>query len=197
MRSGRALLATTATLLLASSFACQKHQGGYGEDTQGQLPNINVDLPPVPSFDPGPIPLTYPDGTLSIVGLKRRQEKYLGQEVKVTAFVTDVYVCPPEIKNCKGTGCKNCEKPHFFVGDTADATDDKSLICSDYNEPGDKIVPGEPGSDNPPLDTKKLKGEKIIVDAMYSLSSGAGFKSSDGVLGYKSMQDLSSPTAQQ
>lgn len=189
--------ALAVAFALASLCACQgDKQGGFGMDNQGQLPDIKVDMPEVPSFQGGPIPLSYPDGTQSVVGLERRMEKYLGQEVKVTGFVVDVYACPPEIKNCKGADCKNCEKPHFYVGDDAAAKLEKTLIVSDYLSPGDKVIPGEPGADVGPLDTSKLKGQQVIVDAVYGKSSEAGFKSSDGVLSLKSVTPVGGATAQ-
>jgi hypothetical protein len=120
--------------------------------------------------------------------------------VKVTGYVADVYVCPPEIKNCKGDNCKNCEKPHFWLGDTADAKYDKSLIVSDYIDPNDKsgLMPNTPPEDMPPLfDAPKNKGKQIVLDATYDKSSEAGFKSSDGVLSFKSATVVGGDTTAQ
>src|SRR5262249_34232656 len=55
------------------------------------LPPIKVDLPPPPSFAEPNIPLQYPDGTMSIYGMRKHLNKYLGQNVKVKAYLLEIY----------------------------------------------------------------------------------------------------------
>ena len=68
---------------------------------QGQaVAPIKVNLPPPPNFDIATAPLQYPSGELSVYGLRKGMTKYLDKDVRVKAYLLEVYECPAEIRKC-------------------------------------------------------------------------------------------------
>lgn len=165
------------SLLLVSLGACT--QGGSSGASMGpeseatSLPPIKVDLPPPPSFAASDIPLTYPDGTVTVHGLRKKKADYIGKEVKVKATLIEVYQCPP----CpKGQQCKLCEQPHFFLGDKPDTKKEKALMVVDYLAPKQK----------PPALTV---GKQYEVAGQFATNSPTGFGSSEGLLVFSKLVD--------
>jgi hypothetical protein len=161
-------------LALASLLAaCDTSDGGAslgGEDPQqAQLPKIKVNLPPPPSFKKDTPPEMYPDSSYSVYGLRENMETTLNENVRVKGFVVEVYECP---KCPRGAKCKECDKPHFWIADRANAPKDQALIVTDY-----------PKKD--PDTRKKTEfdvGSQYYVTGVFSKTSGTGFSSSDGLL---------------
>jgi len=153
------------------------------------LPPIKVDLPPAPSFAASDIPDKNPDGTYTIRGLRRNKMRIcntapanakeppadclLNKEVKVKAYLLEVYQCP---KCPKGQTCKLCDQPHIFMGDKPDTKKEKALMVVDYLGPKDK----------PPALTV---GKQYDVAGTFSINSPTGFGASDGLLVFDSMTD--------
>jgi hypothetical protein len=134
---------------------------------------IKVDLPPAPSFAASDIPLKYPDGTYSIRGLRKQKADFLGKDVKVKAFLLEVYQCPV----CpKGQACKLCDQPHFFLGDKADIKKEKALMVVDYLAPKQRA----------PVLTV---GKQYDIDGQFQINSPSGFGSSEGLLVFSKMTD--------
>lgn len=180
MRNGFLLL--VSALLIP---ACQSKDTGavIGSETQpqaAQLPQIKVNLPPPPSFQKDHAPETYPEGAYSVYGVKKNMKDTLNKPVKVKGFLLEVYECPP----CpKGTECKACRKPHFYLSDRAGGPKDKALMVVDY-----------PPED--PQTKKKLTfqvGAQYYVNGTFSKLSGTGFSSSDGLLVYAGANLVSAP----
>jgi hypothetical protein len=137
------------------------------------LPPIKVDLPPPPSFAEENFPREYPDGTVSVFGLRKQIDKYLNKDVKVKAFLLEVYQCPV----CpKGQTCKLCDQPHFFLSDKPDGKKEKSLITVDYLMPKQK----------PPFLTV---GKQYTIQGTFARNSPTGFASADGLLQFTRMTD--------
>jgi hypothetical protein len=136
------------------------------ETTVTALPAIKVELPPPPSFANSDIPIQQPDGTWTVYGLRKKKQEILNKEVKLKAFLLEVYECP---KCPKGQTCKLCEQPHFFLGDKADTKREKALMVVDYLAPKQK----------PPVLTV---GKQYDVSGTFSINSPTGFGSSDGLL---------------
>ena len=145
--------------------------GGEGEATA--LPSIKVDLPPPPSFADQDLPLGYPDGTLSVFGLRKQKDKYLDKEVTVKAYLLEVYACP---KCPKGQTCKLCDQPHFFLTDDPNGKKEKAVMVVDYLMPKQK----------PPALTV---GKQYTVSASFKHNSPTGFGDSDGLLVFTKMTD--------
>ena len=161
--------------LLAGLAGCQNNPVGaaLSSEEATQLPAIKVDLPPPPTFAGEDLPLAYPDGTVTVFGLRKQHEKLLGKEVKVKAYLLDVYQCP---KCPKGQTCRLCDQPHFFVSDSPQGKKEKALMVVDYLTPKQK----------PPMLTI---GKQYVIDGTFSVNSGGGFADSDGLLQFGRMLD--------
>jgi hypothetical protein len=170
-------MANSRFLLLALVCgACNSSSSGASlgpEPEATTMAPIKVDLPPPPSFAASDIPLKYDDGTVSVHGLRKQKPQYLGKDVKVKAYLTEVYVCPV----CpKGQTCKLCDQPHFFLGDKPDTRKEKTLMVVDYLSPKQK----------PPALTV---GKQYSVGGQFAINSPTGFGSSDGLLVFGRMTD--------
>jgi hypothetical protein len=180
---------------------------------QGQeVTPVKVNLPPSPSFAASNIPPQYPSGELSVLGLRKMKDKYMDKDVRVKAYLTEIYECPPELRKCndelnektkiqkkkamkKGGealvqdvqadrgGCRPCDQPHFFMADTPTAKKERSLLIADY--PVKDWDTGDPK----PLEAKV--GQQYIVTGTFSINSMTGFAASNGLIIHKKLEDLS------
>jgi hypothetical protein len=180
---------------------------------QGQeVTPIKVNLPPSPSFAASNIPPQYPSGELSVLGLRKMKDKYMDKDVKVKAYLVEIYECPAELRKCndelsdktkkekkkaikKGGdaltqnvqvdrgGCRPCDQPHFFMGDTPTVKKERALLIADY--PVKDWDTGDPK----PLEAKV--GEQYIVTGTFSINSITGFAASNGLIIHKKLEDLS------
>jgi hypothetical protein len=180
---------------------------------QGQeVTPIKVNLPPSPSFAASNIPTQYPTGEFSVLGLRKMKDKYMDKDVRVKAYLVEIYECPAELRKCndelndkskkakkkamkKGGdaltsnvqvdrgGCRPCDQPHFFMADTPNAKKDHALLIADY--PVKDWDTGDPK----PLEAKA--GEQYIVTGTFSINSMTGFAASNGLIIHKKFEDLS------
>lgn len=173
LRFGLILSVVLSALLIS---ACQTGEGGslIGDDEsrQTQLPQIKVNLPPPPSFQKDNPPVTYPDGSFSIYGLRKDMKANLNQHRRVKGFLLEEYDCP-ECPDKKDKNCL-CRKPHFWLSDRANGPKDKALLVTGY-----------PKKD--PKTKKKMKfvtGAQYVVSGVFSKTSGTGFSATDGLIIY-------------
>jgi hypothetical protein len=196
---GTSLFVTLALALLSPRAA----------SAQGQaLPPIKVNLPSPPNFDVPTAPPQYPSGELSIHGLRKGMSKYLDKDVRVKAFVLEVYECPAELRKCNEeaaakakrekrkaapaaaaapaatdkAACRPCDQPHFFIADTATTKKERALLVADY--PVKDWKTGKPK----PFTAKA--GEQYVVTGTFAINSITGFAASNGLLIHKKMEDL-------
>jgi hypothetical protein len=163
-------------LLLFIAAGCSTNSSGasMNDPSEGSaLPPIKVDLPSPPSFAASDIPEKNPDGTYSVRGLRKHKADLLQKDVKVKAYLLEVYLCP---KCPKGQTCKLCDQPHFFMGDKPDTKKEKALMVVDYLAPKQK----------PPALTV---GKQYDISGTLSINSPTGFGSSDGLLIFDGMTD--------
>ena len=80
-------------------------------------------------------------------------------------------------------GCRPCDQPHFFLGDTPTTKLDHGLLIADY--PIKDWNTGKPK----PLVAKA--GEQYVVTGMFAINSMTGFAASDGLIIHKKVQDAS------
>ena len=78
-------------------------------------------------------------------------------------------------------GCRPCDQPHFFLGDTATTKLDHGLLVADY--PLKDWNTGKPK----PLVAKA--GDQYIVTGTFAINSIGGFAASDGLIIHKKFQD--------
>jgi hypothetical protein len=180
---------------------------------QGQeITPIKVNLPPSPSFAASNLPTQYPSGEFSVLGLRKMKDKYMDKDVRVKAYLVEIYECPAELRKCndelsdktkkakkaaikKGGdamtqnvapergGCRPCDQPHFFLADTQNAKKDHALLIADY--PVKDWDTGDPK----PLEAKT--GEQYVVTGTFSINSMTGFAASNGLIIHKKLEDLS------
>src|SRR5205823_13195326 len=133
-------------LLLATCLfaACDKGGLTVPEPEVGK-PGVKVDLPAVPGFD---LPPSSPDFH-SVKELRVKGRKLLDSEVTVKGVITWAYDCPTAVRK-EGESDKDlqkrldedptlCERPKFYVGDTADTPPEKSLWVVDIPRPYNKL----------------------------------------------------------
>lgn len=111
------LLPLLAALTLPSCKEEEVKEEKKAEEDLG--PPVKVQLPPTPDFDEGKAPETYPDGSLSIYGLRKDIDQNVadgdaGKEVMVKGWVQEIYVAPecPE-----GEVCPPGKQPHVWITD--------------------------------------------------------------------------------
>jgi hypothetical protein len=78
-------------------------------------------------------------------------------------------------------GCRPCDQPHFFLGDTPTTKLDHGLLIADY--PLKDWNTGKPK----PLVAKT--GEQYVVTGTFAINSIGGFAASDGLIIHKKFQD--------
>jgi hypothetical protein len=176
---------------------------------QGQaVAPIKVNLPAPPNFDVATAPLQYPTGELSVYGLRKGMTKYLDKDVRVKAYLLEIYECPAEIRKCneeaaakakreKRSGkasaaappaadkpaCRPCDQPHFFLADSKDAKLERALLVADY--------PVKDWKTNKPKPLVAAKGEQYVVTGTFAINSITGFAASNGLIIHKKLEDAS------
>ncbi len=144
-----------------------------GGEPATQLPGIKIELPPPPSFAEPNIPLQYEDGSMSIYGMRKHMNKYLGQPVKVKAYLLEMYQCPV----CpKKQTCKPCDQPNFVVTDEPNGKKEKALLVADFRAQKAK-------------DPKMTLGKQYVFEGSFAANSPTGFAASDGLLVFSKMID--------
>ena len=160
---------------------CPSNGGGLLDDPGAtMLPGIKVNLPAPPSFAEPNIPREYPDGAVSVYGLRKefhryseQKNKYLSQPVKIKAYLLEIYQCPV----CpKGQTCKPCDEPHMFIADEANAPKDKAMLVVEQRV----FKAKEP---------KLTVGKQYDFEGVFQQSSPKGFSASDGLLVFFKMVD--------
>jgi hypothetical protein len=200
---GTSLFVTLALALLSPRAASAQGR---------ELEPIKVNLPSSPNFDVPTAPLVYPSGEVSVYGLRKGMSKYLDKDVRVKAYVLEVYECPPDVRKCndeanakakrekrKAAGkpgappavtaasgdkgaCRPCDQPHFFIADTPTTKKERALLVADY--PVKDWKTGKPK----PLAAKA--GDQYIVTGTFAINSITGFAASNGLIIHKKMEDL-------
>lgn len=169
-----------------------------------KLPEIQPNLPPVPTLPPPPYPIQYPDGSYSVYGLKKRLRTTIDNDARVTGFIVEVYKaasCP------KGEDCPKPIAPHMWMADQpTEANSDKRLTVVGYAENQNQIdeavakarkgqykaPPAETGL--APIPTDFNEGNKIVAQGRFTRISASGFNQSEGLLEYQGHTTLNVAT---
>lgn len=170
-RASRALLAVGLAAAMVWAAGCPTDSPKpaplpLGPPEDPGLPPPRVDLPPIPDLTAPPGVEQHPDGTLTVLGARRRLPAMKGQSVMVTAEVAEVYVCPnPETED------PPCQADHFWLTDAAggSAAGEGRILVVGY----DKEVRGV---------TEPARGDRVVVEATLDTQEASGFIASDGLL---------------
>ena len=188
--------------LLASACAKEQLQGAKAEV---QETSIKLDLPAVPDFA---MPQANPDGTHPVQEMRLKGNKFLDTEVQVKGHVVWIYDCATAIRTPEMTDKEvskiledepeRCSRPHFTIADRADTPPDRGIWVVDVPRPlrkDDKLL-GKEIVAQMEAEWKSLPpfkvGDEVVVTGTWALVSPKGFRHSDGLIVYKSMQNLSS-----
>lgn len=201
----RTVLFATSLVVLAA--ACEKDQL-KGPDAEVKKNDIKLNLPAVPDFA---LPPTNADGSHSVKEMRVKGRKFIDTEVTVKGVVTWAYDCPTakrqpgmdekEVLKMINEDPSLCDRPKFYLGDTADTPAEKSMWVVDVPRPYYKIeldrLPKEETRNPPPdkCDAKKdtcpkyAVGDVIVVTGTWKTSSPHSERNSDGLLVYKKMKN--------
>lgn len=186
---------------------------GPAAEVQKGATDLKLNLPPVPAFDLPPAPS---DGSHSVKEMRVKGRKLLETDITVKGVITWAYDCPTAIRQ-PGMSDKElrklieddpskCERPKFYLGDTADTPPEKSMWVVEVprpyyaielkrlprdelrNPPHDRCDPrADPRKSNcPPYQI----GDEVEVTGTWKLSSPHSEHNSDGLLVYKRMKNI-------
>jgi hypothetical protein len=80
-------------------------------------------------------------------------------------------------------GCRPCDQPHFFLGDTPTTKLDHGLLVADY-----PLKDWNTGKAKPLV---AKAGDQYVVTGTFAINSIGGFAASDGLIIHKKFQDAS------
>ncbi len=204
------------TVSLVSLVAAAALGGCQGDKLKGpeaevKKTDIKVDLPAIPAFD---MPPANADGSHSVKELRVKGKKFLDTDITVKGVITWAYDCPTAVRKADETDKDLqkrldddptlCERPKFYIGDTASTPPEKSLWVVDVPRPYNKLeverikkpertAPDrcEPGEKDP----KKMicppykVGDEVVITGTFKQSSPHSERNSDGLLVYKSLKN--------
>jgi hypothetical protein len=162
--------------------------------------DIKVDLPGVPAFD---LPAVSSDGSHSVKEMRVRGRKLLDTDVSIRGFVTWAYDCGTAIKQAGWTDLDvekainddptKCQRPKFYLGDSADTSAEKSIWVVDVPRAPLKVeianLPKEEIKNWPPVPPYKV-GDEIIVTGKWSQSSAHSERNIEGLMVYTKLRNV-------
>ena len=167
-----------------------------------RLPDVTPDVPAVPTLPPPPYPVTYPDSSYSVYGVRRREVTTLDTDVQLTGYIVEIYappVCP------EGHTCPTPARPHLWIADARGVTaPGERLMIVGYAENqlqvDEAIELHERGRTNPDIDPATgllptglppvpgdfAVGNKVMIRGHFARVASSGFNESRGLLEYAS-----------
>ncbi len=211
------LLAITPGLAMSGLFALSclgltglsacGSEGLSGAKAEVVESSVKLDLPAVPAFV---VPTANPDGSHPVTEMRLNGKAFLDSEVRIQGSVLWIYDCgasiltpemsAKELKNILETQPERCTRPHFIIGETANAKIERGIEIVEYPRALRKDEEGMFGEEieaQMALDLAALPafkvGDTVLVTGNWSLSSPKGFHNSEGLLTYGSMMNKSTP----
>jgi hypothetical protein len=210
-RLGVVATAFTLPVVLLAGAACDKDKL-KGPEAEVKKTDVKLDLPAVPAFDLPPAPA---DGSHTVKELRVKGKKLLETDLTVHGFVTWAYDCHTAIRKAdeddKALQARIdedptlCERPKFYIGDTAQTPVEKSLWIVDVPRPynalevkrikkkdrtePDRCEPDEKDKSKsvcPPYNV----GDEVVITGTFKTSSPHSERNSDGLIVYKSMKNI-------
>ncbi|HEX7838490.1 MAG TPA: hypothetical protein VF469_13540 [Kofleriaceae bacterium] len=202
--------AMLGTLVLLGG--CDKDKS-RGPEAEVQKTEMKLNLPGVPAFD---LPAAPSDGSHTVKEMRVKGKKLLESDITVKGVITWAYDCATAIRQ-PGMSDKDlqkmieddpsrCERPKFYVGDTADTPPEKSMWVVEVPRPYYAIELKRLPKDelrNPPADRCDPKGDpkkstcppykvgdQVEITGTWKLTSPHTERNSDGLLVYKRMKNV-------
>jgi hypothetical protein len=202
------ILSGVALATLASLMPACKKDELQGAKAEVEETSIKLDLPPVPDFA---APAPNSDGTHSVQEMRLKGNKFVDAAVRVKGHVIWIYDCATAIrtpdmadaalKKLMADEPERCSRPNFYLGDTPDTAPDKGIWVVE--------VPRLPRPDEKKADPEGSKaleaafkavppykvGDQVMVSGTWALTSPKGFRNSDGLLVFGTMENVSTGVA--
>ncbi|WP_428264743.1 hypothetical protein [Haliangium sp.] len=163
-------------------------------------PAVQLELPEVPAFE---IPGLHPDGTHSVREMRLNSARLLESKVQVKGFVTWIYDCvselqgpddrPEDVRKKIAEDPTLCQRPHFYLGDSADTSGERSIWIVDVPRKlrSDELrTMGRAERAAMPKPPKIDIGDEVIVTGAWKRESSGGFSNSLGLLEYEDLKNL-------
>jgi hypothetical protein len=83
-------------------------------------------------------------------------------------------------------GCRPCDQPHFFLGDTPKTKLDHGLLVADY-----PVKDWKTGKPKPLVITPAQAEKPFVITGTFAINSMGGFAASDGLIIHKKLTDES------
>lgn len=166
-----------------------------------KLPDIQPNLPEVPTLPPPPYPLQYPNQSYSVYGLRKKQRVTMDKDLTVSGYIAEIYQ-PPECDKKKKEPCPQVAAPHMWIADSASEKDpSKRLTVVGYAEnqsqldkakkKGAQALAKEAAETGmPPIPIDFEVGKHVVVKGKFTRLSSTGFNQSDGLLEYQGHETL-------
>lgn len=205
MRGSIYRMSAVLAIVCAGGLAACDKDGLQGAAAEVSDTKIQLDLPEPESFD---MPAVSADGIHSVREMRLKGRKLFETEVKIRGYVTWIYDCFAELRKPEMTEKQVqkmidedpslCNRPHFFIGQTAETAPEKSLwVVEVPRELRKDELKGLSRSDRanlPPVPVFKL-GDEVVVTGTWNQTSPKGFANSDGLLVYQSMSNITATEA--
>jgi len=186
-------------------------EGKKGPEAEVKRTDVKLELPTVPPFD---LPPTPTDGSHTIKELRVKGKKLLDSPITVHGYITWAYDCAKLVRKPDETekdlqkriddDPTLCERPKFYLGDTKDTVPEKSLWVVDVPRPYNKLEMERmkkperilPDRCEPKEDPKKnicppyAVGDEVIISGDFKTSSPHSERSTDGLMVYKKMKNV-------
>lgn len=128
--------------------------------------DAKINLPPTPALPLLDVPRTYPDGTLSAMGLTIERDKFMGQKVRLSGIVVEKYTCDVPDQPRRGRGndaepTRGCLYPHFYLSDSASSS--RRILITGYDSSYEDQI---------------LENTRYTVSGLYTVQA-SGFQASE------------------
>lgn len=207
----RALVTLCAMLVVATLAACGNEPTAAADLTIERLPDVEPNLPAVPTLPPPPHPIQHADNSYSVYGLRHRIRNTMDSDVEVTGYIVEIYQ-PPECEEDQPEQCPPASAPHMWIADTAQEADTgKRLMVVGYadsqaqideaienHERGrtEELTPEQIAMGMRPIPVDFAVGNKVKVSGRFTRVSGSGFNNSEGLIEYAGHETLESVAAE-
>jgi hypothetical protein len=180
-----------------------------GPEAEVKKVDVKLQMPAVPAFD---LPASTGDGSHSVKELRVKGKKLMDTEITVNGYITWVYDCGTAIRQPGWTDKDvekaiaddptKCERPKFYIGDSADTPVEKSVWIVDVPRPYNKLekerLPKEELKNPPPDKCDEAKktcppykvGDQVVITGDWKMSSPHSERNSDGLVVYKKFKNI-------
>jgi hypothetical protein len=197
----RTVLPTVVLALTLAGVGC--NPTGAPPPKEERPAGFQPNLPSVPTIKVPQVPVTYSDGSYSVYGLRKKKNETMGQRVRVTGYIVDMYEKP----SCpEGKTCPPAKMPHLWIADSPDEKDKLYRMtvvgyaegfqqiekCKEDALAG-KVTELAEGVELPPCVWDWREGHKYKIDGWFMTFSSHGFQDSMGLIDYKDHECLDCP----